>query len=120
MKLSNYQKSSIEDQCKPLIKRLKTQYILKHPNNRFNYLVDIYIKWYRDYLYFCGKYKSESPLRRLDEFEYKFARLKIIKPNSIQISYMRHTGKWFFIASDLTLNECLEMIEDTPTLHPIG
>lgn len=46
-------------------------------------------------------------------------RFKIIKPDSFKIFYMRHTEKWFIIARDLTLNECLEMIEDTPTFHPV-
>jgi hypothetical protein len=119
MKLTGYQKNRIESQCQPLIEKLKSQYVLKNPDKRYNYMVDIYIKWYRNYLYFCGKYKSENPDRLVDEFEGNFARLKIIKPDSFEISYMRHTEKWFIIARDLTLNKCLEMIEDTPTFHPV-
>ncbi len=119
MKLTSSEKNRIERQCQPLIDKLKSQYIVKNPDKRYNYLVDIYIKWYRDYLFFCGKYKTENPDRFVDEIEEKFVRLKIIKPNSFEISYMRHTEKWFLIACDLALNECLEMIEDTPTLHPV-
>lgn len=119
MKLTDFEKLTIESQCQPLIKKLKSQYISKNPNKEYNYLIDIYTKWYRNYFYFCGKYKSESPNKITDEFEDKFVRLKIIKENEFDISYLRHTGKWFEIAYDLTLNECLEMIEDTPTLHPI-
>ena len=120
MKLTDHEKARIENLCQPLIEKFKSEYVSKDPNKEYNYLVDIYIKWHRDYLYFCEKYKSESPNRIVDEFEEKFVRLKITNKDKFDISYMRHTGKWFPIASDLTLNECLEMIEDTPTLHPIG
>jgi hypothetical protein len=119
MKLTGFEKNRIESQCQPLIGKLKSQYILKNPKKEYNYLVDIYIKWYRDSLYFCGKYKSESPDRLVNEFENYFVRLKSIKPGSFEISYMRHTEKWCLVARDLPLNECLEMIEDTPTLHPV-
>ena len=104
MKPTDYEKNRIESQCQPLIEKLKSQYVSKNPEKKYNYLVDIYIKWYRDYLYFCEKYKSESSNRIADEFEDKFVRLKIIKKDKFEISYMRHTGKWFLIACDLTLN----------------
>ena len=120
MKLTDYEKTRIESQCQPLIEKLKSQYVSKNPDKKYNYLVDIYIKWYRDYLYFCEKYKSESPDRIVDEFEDKFVKLKITKKDKFDISYMRHTGKWNLIACDLSLTECLEMIEDTPTFHPVG
>jgi len=119
MKLTDYEKNRIESQCQPLIEKLKAQYVSKSPDKKYNYLVDIYIKRHGDNLYFCEKYKSESPNRIAGEFEDKFVRLKIIKKDKFEISYMRHTGKWFLVACDLTLNECLEMIEDTPTFHPI-
>ena len=120
MKLSDYEKIKIESQCQPLIEKLKSRYISKNPDKESNFLIDIYIKWYRNYLYFCGKYKSESPIRIVDEFEDKFVRLKIIKRDKFDISYMRHTGKWNLIVCNLTLTECLETIEDTPTFHPVG
>ena len=120
MKLTDYEKNRIESQCQPLIEKLKSLYVSKNPDKKFNYLVDIYIKWYRDYLYFYEKNKSESLNRIADEFEDRFVRLKITQKNRFDISYMRHTGKWFLIACDLTLDECLEMIEDTPTFHPVG
>ena len=120
MKLTVYEKTRIESQCQPLIEKLKLQYVLKNPDKKFNYLVDIYTRWYRDYLYLCEKNKSESPNRIADEFEDKFVRLKIIKKDKFDISYLRHTGKWSLIACDLTLKECLKMIEDTPTFHPVG
>ena len=120
MTLTAQEKNRIESQCQTLIKKLKLHYVSKNPSKEFNYLVDVYLKWYRNYLYFCEKFKSESPNRIADEFEEKFLRLKVINKDKFDFSYMRHTGNWVLIAYDLTLNECLEMIEDTPTFHPIG
>ncbi|GBE27985.1 hypothetical protein BMS3Bbin03_01920 [bacterium BMS3Bbin03] len=120
MKLTDYEKDKIESQCQPLIEKLQSHYVSKNPDKKYNYLVNIYLKWYRNNLYFCGKYKSESPDRIADEFEDKFVRLKSTGKDKFDFSYMRHTGQWSLVASDLTLNECLEMIENTPTFHPIG
>ena len=120
MKLTKYDKNKIESQCQPLIEKLKAQYVSKKPDKRYNFLVDIYLKWYRDYLYFCEKNKSERPDRIADEFEDKFIRLKITGKDKIDLSYMRHTGQWFLVAYDLTLKDCLDMIQDNPNFHPIG
>jgi hypothetical protein len=120
MKITSFEKKAIESQCQPLINSLKSKYVPQNPNKEFNYLIDIYLKWHGSSLYFCEKYKSESPNRISNEFEEKFLRLKTIKKDKYEFSYMRHTGQWSLVAQDLTLDECLEMIEDTPTFHPFG
>lgn len=79
MKPTSHKKDSIARECQPLIGRLKAMYISKNPNKKINYLIDIYTKWFRSYLYFCGTYKSESPNSIANEFEDKFARLEITK-----------------------------------------
>ena len=120
MKITDYEKDRIKNQCQPLLEKFKSEYISINPNKEFNYLVDIYLKWHRDSFYFCEKYKTASTNSIADAFEEKFVRLKMIYKDNFDISYMRHTGKWFTIGFGLTLNECLEMVEDTPTLHPTG
>jgi hypothetical protein len=120
MKLTAFEKSRIEGQCQPLIEKLKSLYVSENPDKRYNYLIDVYTRWYGDYLIFCGRYRSENLNSVVDEFEDKFVRLKITKRDNFDISYMRHTGKWVLVAADLTLNECLEMIEGVPTFHPVG
>ncbi len=52
MKLTDHEKVRIENLCQPLIEKFKSEYVSKDPNKEFNYLVDIFIKWHRDYLYF--------------------------------------------------------------------
>ena len=120
MKLSDIDKYVIESQCQALIDKLKAQYISKNPNKKFNYLVDVYSKWYRGYLYFCEKRKSERPDEIATEFENKFVRLKCTGKDQFELSYMRFTGQWALVEFDLRLNECLEMIEEIPNFHPVG
>lgn len=118
-KLSGLKKTEIENRCQPLIKRFKQQFIKENPNKQFNYLTDIYTKWRGNYLYFCEKLKSEQPGIIAQEYEESFVRLEYLGSDYFKLSYFRHTGQWL-VASSLTLNDCLEMIESIPTLHPTG
>lgn len=73
---------------------LKPEYIKPPPEDmRFNYIVDIYTKWYRSYFYFCAKYASPDPRAASPFFERKFARMEYVGDNLFNLSYMRHTGK---------------------------
>ena len=118
--LAEHQKNEILNNCQPLIEHCKEIHIQKESDKRFNYLIDIYLKWNRNYLYFCSKYKSEHPDRIADEFEEKTVRLEYIGNNGFNFSYMRHTGQWSLVACSLTLADCLEMIRDIPTFQPNG
>jgi len=132
--LNQWDKIEIENSCQPLVKKFKEQFIKENPDKRFNYLVDVYIRWRGDYLYFCEKFKparlpagqagptggSESPDRIADEFEIKFVRLEYVGKDSFNFSYFRHTGQWFLVATTMSLNDCLEMMQDNPNFQPVG
>lgn len=120
IKLSESEKYNIQDYFHPLIESFKKQYVLENPNKEFNYLVDIYSKWYQNYFYLCEKFKSEHPNRLMDEFEVKFVRLKYTGKNQFDFSYFRHTGQWHLVAENLTLDECKEMILSNPNFQPIS
>lgn len=120
VKFTDYEKSKIVAQCQPLIEFFKKQYIKECSDKRFDYPVNIYTKWYRNYLYFCEKFKSEHPNRIKDEYETKFVRLERTGKDNYNFSYFRHTGQWFLVATDLSLKDCLEMMEANPNFHPIG
>lgn len=83
-------------------------------------MIDIYTRWRGNYLYFCEKYKSEGENRIADEFEVKFVRLEHIGHDKFNLSYFRHTEKWFQVETDLTLSDCLKMMKEIPTFQPIG
>lgn len=56
-------KMDLEKKAKALVETvLKPTYMEPLPEEtRFNYIVDIYTKWYRSYFYFCAKYHSPGP-----------------------------------------------------------
>jgi len=113
-------KQEVETFFQPLIEQFKKQFIKEKASGPFDYITDIYPKWYRSYFYLCAKYKSEHPNRIQDEYEEKFARLTFIKQGVFDIAYFRHTGQWFPIGENLGLEKCREMILSNPVLHPIG
>jgi hypothetical protein len=57
--------------------------------------------------------------RIADEFEDKFVRLTFKGKDCFDFAYLRHTNQWWPIASELSLQQCLEMIQETPTFQPI-
>ncbi len=98
---------------------LKPEYIKPPPtDNDFNYLVDVYPKWYRNYFYFCGKYNCPSPNAISTSFETKFARMEYVDNERFNLSYMRHTDQWFEIYQDLPMDECLTLIAEGAHFMP--
>ncbi|MBV9280079.1 MAG: hypothetical protein JOZ41_08370 [Chloroflexi bacterium] len=94
---------------------LKPKYIKPPPEDqRFNYVVDIFTKWYRSYFYFCATYRSPGPTAISPFFEARFARLEYIGADRFALAYMRHTGQWAEIYPDLSLDECLAAVRDDP------
>jgi hypothetical protein len=58
-------------------KKLKPLHIKKRKRIQgCNYIDDIYVRWYRNYFYFCAQYRSTSANAISREFESKFARLE--------------------------------------------
>jgi hypothetical protein len=87
-------------------------------DERFNYIVDIYSKWHRNHLCFCAKYACPGPNAISPFFEAKFARLEYVGNERFNLSYMRHTGKWCEIYTELSLDEGLAAIRDEPLFLP--
>jgi len=85
---------------------------------RFNYIVDIFTKWYRNNFYFCAKYHSPGPNAIEPFFETKFARMAYVGEDQFNLSYMRHTTKWWEVYPDMSLYECIEAIRDDPLFTP--
>jgi hypothetical protein len=85
---------------------------------RFNYIVDIFTKWYRNYFYFYAKYHSPEPNAIEPFFETKFARMEYVERDRFNLSYMRHTTKWWEVYPDMSVDECIEAIRDDPLFTP--
>ena len=109
-------KTDLEVKASELVDSILKPMHVKPPreDEQYNYIVDIYTKWYRSYFYFYAKYHCPGPNAISPFFEEKFARLEYIGNGRFNLSYMRHTGKWWEIYPELFLEECLAAIRDEP------
>lgn len=112
-------KQRVKQQFDQMIEtELKPRCIQPPPEHDFNYLVDIFSKWYRNYFYICGTYNCPSPHAIAPSFEAKFCRFEYVGNDRFDVAYMRHTGQFWEIAQGLTLDECLEEMRKNPILQP--
>ncbi len=119
-KLPENIKIEVETKANELIESfLKPNYIKPPPtDNQFSYIVDIYAKWYQSYFHFSAKYCCPAPNCIAPFFESKFARMEYAGNGLFNLSYMRHTGQWLELFTDLSIDECLETIKDDPHFLP--
>jgi hypothetical protein len=113
-------KRILEEKAHELIEnKLKPEHIRPPPSGGdWNYLVDIYSKWYRNYFYFCAKYNCPSPNAISSSFETKFARMEYVGNEQFNLSYMRHTERWLEMYQGLPLEQCLKAIVEEPYFAP--
>ncbi len=94
---------------------LKPKNIHPPPENpQFNYIVNIYGKLYHKAFYFSAEYRVAGPNPIEPSFEVKFARMQYAGNHRFHLSYMRHTGQWIQLYTDLTVDECIETVRDDP------
>ncbi|MGI8565738.1 MAG: hypothetical protein ACR2LZ_04560 [Pyrinomonadaceae bacterium] len=113
-------KAEVSEKATQLIEStLKRTYIKQPPkDNRFNYVVDLYTKWYRSYFYFCSKYACPGPSAISPFFESRFARMEYVGNNKFNMAYMRHTGEWLEVLEALPVDECIAAISDGGYFQP--
>src|SRR5215470_4885019 len=109
-------KAEVQTKAEALVEEfLKPQFIKPPPKNwRWNYIIDIHSKWHRSLFYFISTYRSRGPTAIKPTFESPFARLEYVG-NRFNLAYMRHTGKWWEVYRNLTLDECIKIIREDPT-----
>ena len=113
-------KREVETKANALVEAvLKPTYVKPPPeDDRSNYIVDIYTKWYRNYFYFCAKYCVPGPNAIAPFFEAKFARMEYAGHAQFNLSYMRYTEEWWEVYPGFSIDECLQAIEKDPLFHP--
>jgi hypothetical protein len=119
-KLPERMKGHIQEKANGLIEsELKPKHITQPAEDQhLNYIVDIYAKWYQNYLHFCAKYRCPAPGCIEEFFEIRFARMEYVGFDRFNLSYMRHTGQWWELYAGLSLDECLEAIRSEPHFRP--
>ena len=84
----------------------------------FNYVVDMYTKWWRSYFYFGSRYHCPKPNAISEYFEDHFTRMEYVGDGKFNLAYMRHTGQWWEVYRGLTLEEALKTIEEEQLFWP--
>ncbi|NIR53010.1 hypothetical protein GWO43_30645 [candidate division KSB1 bacterium] len=105
----------IRDKFKPWLP-MKAEAAKEHG---FNYVVDVYTTWRGRYFYFCAKYRNPRENAEEENFEVRTTRLEYVGGQRFNLAYMRHTGKWCDVYSALSLEECLEAIEENELFWPV-
>lgn len=120
-KLSDATKEQIKAKCDTLVETIfRPYYVRKEPDHpQFSYIIDLHTKWYRNYFYFCATYRCPSENCISEFFESKHTRLEYLAGNKYNLSYMRHTGQWFVVHYELSLDECLTVIGENQLFHPV-
>jgi hypothetical protein len=113
-------KAELEAKARQLIEEdLKPKHIKPAPaDDRFNYIADLYGRWYRHYFYFCALYNAPGPNAISPSFESKFTRMEFTRGGRFNLAFMRHTGEWIELFQDLSLDECLATIREDPMFQP--
>ena len=87
-------------------------------NDTFNYIVDIYTKWYRNYFYFCAKYHCPGPNALSPYFETKFARLGYLASGKYELAYQRHNGQWWVTNDAISAANAMKEIKEGGLFTP--
>ena len=115
-------KEKVTSKANEIIETLfNPRYINPPPKKaRFNYIVDIYTKWHKNCLLFRAKFACPGPNALSPFFEDSFTRLAYMANGRFNLAYMRHTGKWWQVFSDLSMDGAFAEIRDQPFFHPLG
>jgi len=115
-------KEQVTSKADEIIETLFKPRYLKPPtkNERFNYIVDIYTKWHKNCLYFRARFACPGPNALSPFFEDSFTRIACMANGRFNLAYMRHTGKWWEVFTDMSMEEAFATIRDEPFFHPLG
>ena len=99
---------------------LKPRFLPEINPTAFNYCVDIFGKWHGGKYRFIQRYRSDAPENAdAPEFDAPFARLEYVGRDRFDISYFRHTDRWWTVFRGVTLAEALALLESEVIFHPI-
>jgi len=117
---SPLEKAAVADTCERFVADvLKPRFLPEIRVTEFNYPVDIGGKWHgRNYRFF-QRYRSNGIHTEEGEFESPFVRLEYLGRGRFDISYFRHTGKWWRLYRSVSLSEALHLVEEDGLLPPL-
>jgi hypothetical protein len=117
------EKTAIARRCECFIQDvLKPRFLPEIRPTEFNYPTDIKGSWRGSQYRFIQRYRSghrenlgeewDSPFTRLDHAEH------VLSECRFNIMWMRHTGKWWPLHREVTLDEAFNLIQEDELLWP--
>lgn len=82
-----------------------------------DYVSGIHSKWHRNNFYICGT--MSDPQEKIAPYEAKFSRMEYVDKDSFNLAYMRHTGKFWEVHKNKTLEESIRMITTESPYIPL-
>ena len=117
--LSDSEKAAITVTCQRFIdEALKPRFLPRICPTEFNYPIDIVGKWHGSRYRFIQCYRSGGLESLGEEFDAPFTRLDWISRDRFDLQWHRHTGAWYRLHRDLSLEQALKTIETDGILHP--
>jgi hypothetical protein len=112
-------KAAVSAQAEHLLAEWRPKYITPPPPGyQFNYIVELYGKWFRSYFYLYAKYACPGPTALSPFFEARFARLDYVGDRRFNLAFMRHTGQWVELEQDLTIDQCFQSLREESLYQP--
>ena len=118
-KVTDDVKAVVAEKAEQLLAEWRPKHIRPpSPGYQFNYIVELYGKWFRGYFYFCAKYACPRSTALSPFFEARFTRLEYVGERQLNLAFMRHTGQWVETEQSLTLDQCLKSIKEEEIYQP--
>ncbi|TFF22880.1 hypothetical protein E3C22_10495 [Jiella endophytica] len=122
--LTKEEKADIATLCETFVaEALKPRFLPAIRETPFNYPVDIFGKWRGSKYSFITRYRSGFAENRGEEFDMAFTRLDHLEEcfdeTRFDVMWHRHTGQWWRLHSNVTLDEALQLMATEELLQPV-
>jgi hypothetical protein len=115
---SDAEKTKVSKLFEPWIAEMKADLPPLQQPQDFNQVIDYFARWKGSSFYIIEHYKAaDLPNVIKDHFEVGLARLTYKSSNAYDLAYFRHTGKYFTIFYDLTLEQAFDEVKTNPIFH---
>ena len=113
------EKRAIIAACEAFIANvLKPRFLPRITPTQWNYVIDIHGAWAAGRYRFMQRYRSAWRTIAARSSTRPSPASTVWGRDRFDIHWMRHTGKWWKLYSNVTLAEALHILETDSTLHP--
>lgn len=114
-------KQAIKEKLDQIIERHMKPAIVKRQGHRaaFGDVQELYTKWHGDSLILIAKRRGGRIMgRTAEDFETKSGRLTLVGVDLFDVSFFRHTGRWWTILYDCSLKTALDFFRKPSPVWP--